>query len=89
MPSRGGRFIHATWWHELLGIIETTVGIIGGVTFIVLHYTPLQLRLLSSSSRSIVSSTVSTEVYLTFQIMIGSHVTVPAGLLGAVDEVIE
>jgi hypothetical protein len=23
------------WWHELLGIIETTVGIIGGVTLII------------------------------------------------------
>lgn len=35
------------------------------------------------------SSTVSTEAYVTFQIMTGSHVTVSAGLLKAVDEVIE
>ena len=77
------------WWHELLGIIETTVGIIGDVTFIIfaLFATVVVIGLIIS--RSIVSSTVSTEAYLTFQITTGSHMTVPAGLLGAGDEVIE
>ena len=37
-PSRGGGSYmqHVIeWWHELLGILETVVGIIGGVSFII------------------------------------------------------
>jgi hypothetical protein len=37
LRAAGGSYMQHVieWWHELLGILETVVGIIGGVSFII------------------------------------------------------